>query len=962
MDQQNSHQTSPHITNNNSLQFPIYFPNSTSNPNSTPNFNSIPNPNPNPNPNSDSIPNHSLPLSTPRKKRTKSSNFSNKNLNSDVGSSSSARTQVVSDEIISINKDSTSEALIALSAGFPADVLTDDEIEAGVVSVVGGIEQLNYILIRNHIITKWRENVSSWVTKDMFLDVIPKHFYGLLDSAYNYLVSRGYVNFGVAPAIKERILAEPSKGRVIIIGAGLAGLAAARQLMSFGFKVIVLEGRKRAGGRVYTKKMEGGNKVAAADLGGSVLTGTLGNPLGILARQLSYTLHKVRGECPLYRADGKPVDKDLDQKVEAAYNRLLDKASKFRQEVSQDVSLGAALETFREVLGDAVNDEEMSLFNWHLANLEYANAGLLSNLSLAFWDQDDIYDMGGDHCFLPGGNGRLIQALAENVPIIFGKIVHSIRYGSEGVQVVAGGQVFEGDMALCTVPLGVLKSGSIKFIPELPQRKLDAIKRLGFGLLNKVAMLFPYVFWDTNVDMFGHVVDDSTSRGEFFLFFSYATVAGGPLLLALVAGEAAHKFEIMPPTDAVTKVLHILRGIYEPQGIEVPEPIQTVCTRWGSDPFSFGSYSNVAVGASGDDYDILAETVGEGRLFFAGEATTRRYPATMHGAFLTGLREAANMAHHASVRTSRLKVEKKPSKNAYSYASLLEDLFREPDLEFGSFSVIFAGKHSDVKSAAILRVTFNGSQKTNHDATRTEQHHSNKSLFQQLQSHFNNQQELHVYTLLSKKQALEFREVRGGDEVRLNFLSEKLGVKLVGRKGLGSSADSIIASIKAERGKRKPGSSYLTLKSGVAKSRATTLKQKLIRKAKIVGRGSGTTLSAGDIRTNVVGSSFSSMPLANKNLASLPACDKGSALPPSSHILVNNNIGSKPLGSSYGSALPKSSIGDKSGVGVTGSTPPNPSVGGIILANGSGSIHASNTYQDTTATCASDPSANSGCW
>jgi len=54
--------------------------------------------------------------------------------------------------------------------------------------------------------------------------------------------------------------------------------------------------------------------VAAADLGGSVLTGTLGNPLGLLERKLSYTLHKVRDQCPLYRADGKPVDKHLDKK------------------------------------------------------------------------------------------------------------------------------------------------------------------------------------------------------------------------------------------------------------------------------------------------------------------------------------------------------------------------------------------------------------------------------------------------------------------------------------------------------------------------------------------------------------------------------------------------------------------------------------------------------------------------
>lgn len=546
----------------NSLQFTIVLPHS-----ETPN----PNPNPNPsNPNPSNV-NRLLSLGIPRKRRRgrpqdtpSQSQIFNFEKNPDIKSNQSLPLDV-SDEIIVINKEATSEALIALTAGFPADILTEEEIDAGVVSVIGGIEQVNYILIRNHIITKWRENVFSLVKKEMFLDVVPLHCIKLLDSAYKYLVSRGYINFGVAPGIKDGVLVGNSmKMNVIVIGAGLSGLAAARQLMSFGYKVTVLEGRKRPGGRVYTKKMEGGNRVAFADLGGSVLTGTHGNPLGILARQLSYPLHKIRDKCPLYRLDGGPVDSGVDAKVEIAFNQLLDKASQLRQlmgEVSQDVSLGAALETFWEVDGEPANPEEMSLFNWHLANLEYANAGLISKLSLAFWDQDDPYDMGGDHCFLPGGNGRLVQALAENVPIQYEKTVHAIRYSSDGVQVVVnGGQVFEGNIALCTVPLGVLKSGSIKFTPELPQRKLDGIKRLGFGLLNKVAMLFPHLFWGNDLDMFGHLSDDPSRRGEFFLFYSYATVAGGPVLIALVAGEAAHSFESMPPTDAVTRVLQILRG------------------------------------------------------------------------------------------------------------------------------------------------------------------------------------------------------------------------------------------------------------------------------------------------------------------------------------------------------------------------------------------------------------------
>ncbi|KAG2240829.1 hypothetical protein Bca52824_097063 [Brassica carinata] len=783
------------------------------------------NPNPDPTSNSpfpSSIPNPSfeqmVSFSAPKKRRRGRSQRSTSSfhplpnvgvLRQDVSRSNPG----IGDEIITINKEATTEALLALTAGFPADSLTEEEIDFGVVPVVGGIEQVNYILIRNHIISKWRESISSWITKEAFFDSIPKHCISLLDSAYDYLVLYGYINFGISQAVKEKIPVQSSKPSVVIVGAGLSGLAAARQLLRFGFKVTVLEGRKRPGGRVYTKKMEGNRVEAAADLGGSVLTGTLGNPLGIIARQLGCSLYKVRDKCPLYRVDGKPVDPDLDMKVEAAFNRLLDKASKLRQlmgDVSMDVSLGAALETFRQVYGDAT--EEMSLFNWHLANLEYANAGLVSKLSLAFWDQDDPYDMGGDHCFLPGGNGRLVHALAENVPILYEKTVQTIRYGADGVKVTAGHQVYEGDMVLCTVPLGVLKNGSIKFVPELPQRKLDCIKRLGFGLLNKVAMLFPFVFWGTDLDTFGHLTEDPTNRGEFFLFYSYAQVAGGPLLIALVAGEAAHKFETMPPTDAVTRVLQILRGMYEPQGINVPDPIQTVCTRWGGDPFSFGSYSNVAVGASGDDYDILAESVGDGRLFFAGEATTRRYPATMHGAFVTGLREAANMAQSAKSRGIRKRIDRNPSKNPHACATLLADLFRDPDLEFGSFSIIFSRRNPDPKSPAILRVMLSEPCKRNEDPVADQ--YSNKILFQQLQSHFNQQQQIQVYTLLTRQQALDLREVRGGDEKRLHYLCETLGVKLVGRKGLGIGADSVIASIKAERTGRKPALSSSGTKSG----------------------------------------------------------------------------------------------------------------------------------------------------
>ena len=136
----------------------------------------------------------------------------------------------------------------------------------------------------------------------------------------HFLLHHCYINFGLAPAIKEAKLKSfdgIEKGNVVIVGASLAGLVTARQLVFMGFKVVVfLEGRARPGGRVRMKKINGDGVEAAADLGGSVLTGINGNPLGVLARQLELPLHKVRDICPLYLPNGKSVNSEIDSKVE----------------------------------------------------------------------------------------------------------------------------------------------------------------------------------------------------------------------------------------------------------------------------------------------------------------------------------------------------------------------------------------------------------------------------------------------------------------------------------------------------------------------------------------------------------------------------------------------------------------------------------------------------------------------
>ncbi|PIN10987.1 Amine oxidase [Handroanthus impetiginosus] len=675
-----------------------------------------------------------------------------------------------------LSKEVDIEALIAISVGFPVDSLTEEEIEANAVSTIGGTEQANYIIVRNHILARWRSNVAVWLTKDHVLESIRAEHKNLVNSAYNFLLHHGYINFGVAPAIKDvktKVFDETPKGSVIVIGAGLSGLVAARQLIFLGFKVVVLEGRARPGGRVRTRKLSSkdGGVVGAADLGGSVLTGINGNPLGVLVRQLGIPLHKVRDICPLYLPNGRVVNSDVDSKVEVSFNKLLDRVCKLRQGIMEeirnvDISLGTALEAFRCVYKVAEEPLERMLLDWHLANLEYANATLMSNLSMAFWDQDDPYEMGGDHCFIPGGNERLVRALAEDLPIFYGCPVESVRYGSDGVIVYAAGQEYKSDMVLCTVPLGVLKRGLVEFVPELPKRKKDAIERLGFGLLNKVAILFPYDFWGGEIDTFGHLTEDPNMRGEFFLFYSYSAVAGGPLLVALVAGEAALKFERTSPVESVGRVLEILKGIFSPKGIAVPDPIEAVCTRWGEDCFSYGSYSYVAIGASGDDYDILAENVAD-RVFFAGEATNRQYPATMHGAFLSGMREAAHIMRVARGRSAALAAK---VNTMYHASNDVDPLFENPDLAFGSFSILYDPQSTDMESNALLRVAVK-SEMTDFDP-------------------------IYLYGLIHRKQAIELNNLEK-DVKRIEMLTTNFQVRLVGRNSLCSAAESLISRIKS---------------------------------------------------------------------------------------------------------------------------------------------------------------------
>ncbi|KAL0393386.1 UNVERIFIED_CONTAM: Lysine-specific histone demethylase 11 [Sesamum radiatum] len=227
-------------------------------------------------------------------------------------------------------------------------------------------------------------------------------------------------------------------------------------------------------------------------------------------------------------------------------------------------------------------------------------------------------------------------------------------------------------------------------------------------------------------------------RGEFFLFYSYSSVAGGPLLVALVAGEAAVKFERMSPIESVSRVLEILKGIFSPKGIAVPDPEMIMIFSQRTSLTEFFLLEKPLTNS------IQPQCMG---LF-----------SVMRGCSHNEGRWRRSVAPAAQVNT--VKIESKD----------LDPLFETPDLAFGSFSILFDPQSTDMESNALLRVAV-GSEKSDSD-------------------------NIYLYGYIERKQAIELNTLEE-DVKRMEMLTHNFQVRLVGRNSLCNAAESLISRIKS---------------------------------------------------------------------------------------------------------------------------------------------------------------------
>ncbi|XP_052863342.1 spermine oxidase [Anopheles cruzii] len=525
-----------------------------------------------------------------------------------------------------------------------------------------------------------------------------------------------------APASNER-----RKHKVIIVGAGMAGLSSANHLTKNGCSdFLILEGRNRVGGRIVSIDM-GMQKI---ELGANWIHGVLGNPMFELAMQHGLVSiinipkpHKVVAATE----DGKQVPFQVLQEIYEAYVCFLRRCEEYFlcqylpppdiHSVGEHIKLEVDLylngiecqkeKRLRQLIFECLLKRETCITGCH-------NMDEIDLLELGSYTE-----LQGGNIVLPSGYSSILKPLCENLPAenfqlscpvrrIYWKrkaarragplsatdtileededgdesddsdrtvtevpveggsasnpgadsLAHKLKTSTANVLVECeDGTVYEADHVVCTLPLGVLKEHSESlFVPALPQYKLESIDSLLFGTVDKIFLEYDRPFLNATITEIMFLWDQEPSDAKtepssdddpaqrlkeqwYKKIYSFSKVSD-TLLLGWISGQEAEYMETLSHETVAERCTEILRQFLKDPF--VPKPKRCVCTSWKQQPYSRGSYSAIAVGASQDDIDNIAQPLyssphqSKPSVLFAGEHTHSNFYSTVHGAYLSG--------------------------------------------------------------------------------------------------------------------------------------------------------------------------------------------------------------------------------------------------------------------------------------------------------------------------------------
>lgn len=401
----------------------------------------------------------------------------------------------------------------------------------------------------------------------------------------------------------------------------MAGCAAAAELEAAGLRPVVLEARARPGGRIFTDLSMG----FPLDLGAAWLHGAAANPLSRLVEGRPYRDNDVLDNW-LYDPEGNLIPPELSRAVQEASLEMACLALELAAASPEPWSMAEAVAQACFHGGTASHRRSL-VRAMPLADLRSFAARP---------DPEAGPPLEGQDRFLLEG---LKEVLARPSDLRLETEVQAVRWSSTGVLLETSSGPLAFDRVILTLPLGVLRSGRVRFEPALPLGKREAIDALAVEVLEKVALLFPRCSWPAEPDFLSLNEPD----GEMLTCFNLVPNLDKPALVCFLVGDRARRHG---PDDARELALTALRRAFP----DLDEPVATRVSRWGTDPFSLGSFCLRPPGVDPGMLDRLAEPVGP--LGFAGEATSRSYPGTVYGAYLSGLREARRLLASGGERSN----------------------------------------------------------------------------------------------------------------------------------------------------------------------------------------------------------------------------------------------------------------------------------------------------------------------
>lgn len=396
--------------------------------------------------------------------------------------------------------------------------------------------------------------------------------------------------------------------KVVIIGAGVAGLSASKTLSAAGVEHVVIEAADRIGGRAYTQSTTFGTP---CDVGAHWLHNGESNPLVSFAKRQGIEVYEA-GEVEGLFAGGEWLEGEDEEEI-------------WEEVEDAESAINRALERDRDVSLRSVIDSDTSPLAAFLVGA-YEHAASIGSLSTLDWDRQEE----GTDMFHDGALGALVAAWGAGVPVQFNTAATHVDWSGNGVRVQTNDGTIEAEAVIVTVPTSVLAKGAIRFGPKLPQDTERAISDLPLGSYNHIVLQ----------------IEGNPFEVEEDTMLCYAGNGGTAGLLVNAGGSGLTYFDVAGDFGAgLTRqgegamVEFARAAVKDMLGAEgLASLTKAKAFPWETNALAGGAYTAAKPGRA-RAREALKDPVDD-RLFFAGEATSLSKPATLDGAITEGARTA----------------------------------------------------------------------------------------------------------------------------------------------------------------------------------------------------------------------------------------------------------------------------------------------------------------------------------